>query len=495
MKKRTLTLVALLLTALVASAQDLRESVCVVHSECTEEVKTKLADYALWLSRKGFYSEARALTAYKGGTKGSGVVILQDGNRYVVTNRHVVGYASEVTLDFVLRRETRTFEHCLVLTVDTLADLALIALPDSCSQPALPLLKGEMEEGVDIVAAGFPGLDGKPSWQLTKGAVSNAYLQIEEVNHPLVQHTAAIDPGSSGGPLLVKKEDGYQIAGINTLKAYRRENVGLAIPASTLEEFVSKAGTLQVLDQQMLMDLTESGEAWSLTFDKMPKECIDSLRKMDVEMPLDVVTNTYTLECAPLLTEKERARLEKGMSTEVIDHDVDIYGLVRLEYTNYFSSRNQQLSLAIEYNWHYFFVGGQVSFLMDEYQDSFVGKATRSQFGTGIRLGGQIPMNMAKDWGALVRLMIAPETTPLGFMGVTDGPESFMNIPFSAGVDFCYSHKDQKKVSFGLHYVYDLQMLISAHGIIQTPNRKLFSGNIVDFIGQNGLQLSVAYWW
>jgi hypothetical protein len=55
-----------------------------------------------------------------------------------------------------------------------------------------------------------------------------------------VQHTAPIDPGSSGGPLTW--EDG-KLIGVNTLKAIRRENVALAIPASAVAAAVQSAAS------------------------------------------------------------------------------------------------------------------------------------------------------------------------------------------------------------------------------------------------------------
>jgi len=45
-----------------------------------------------------------------------------------------------------------------------------------------------------------------------------------------IQHTAAVNPGNSGGPLL---NDRMRIVGINTIKA-KLENVSIAIPASRI---------------------------------------------------------------------------------------------------------------------------------------------------------------------------------------------------------------------------------------------------------------------
>ena len=79
-----------------------------------------------------------------------------------------------------------------------------------------------------VVATGFPGIIGKPSYQTTKGYVSNESFLLDDGTRPLmyVQHTAPIDPGSSGGPLT---DESGKVLGVNTLKITGREAVGLAV--------------------------------------------------------------------------------------------------------------------------------------------------------------------------------------------------------------------------------------------------------------------------
>jgi serine protease Do len=61
---------------------------------------------------------------------------------------------------------------------------------------------------------------------------------------PFIQHTAEVDPGNSGGPLLVVQQNavtGYAVAGVNTLKAYRRQAANYAIPVNTVQAFINDA--------------------------------------------------------------------------------------------------------------------------------------------------------------------------------------------------------------------------------------------------------------
>jgi hypothetical protein len=93
-----------------------------------------------------------------------------------------------------------------------------------------------------VVACGYPGIGKMPSYQVTRGYVSNERFEFKESGRDLhyVQHSAAIDPGSSAGPLLTA--DG-KVLGVNTLKVRRRENVGLAVPADAVTVALARIGT------------------------------------------------------------------------------------------------------------------------------------------------------------------------------------------------------------------------------------------------------------
>jgi serine protease Do len=61
---------------------------------------------------------------------------------------------------------------------------------------------------------------------------------------PFVQHTAAIDHGNSGGPLLVQMSDvvsGYAVAGINSMGWTGRASTFFAIPADRALEYIAEA--------------------------------------------------------------------------------------------------------------------------------------------------------------------------------------------------------------------------------------------------------------
>ena len=102
---------------------------CIVEPEFSETRKALMSDYSLYMARAGMQSASRALGAYKNeGTYGSGVVVMHEGNKYVLTNLHVVGYAEKATVVFQLHEKTVRYEHCVV-TGTASTDLAAIALP------------------------------------------------------------------------------------------------------------------------------------------------------------------------------------------------------------------------------------------------------------------------------------------------------------------------------------------------------------------------------
>jgi len=84
-------------------------------------------------------------------------------------------------------------------------------------------------------------------WQLGKGTVTNARAKIKELLSPdistLIQHSAQVDAGNSGGPLLTadsKSEAGYSVIGINTWKATYRESTNFSIPAAIIKSFIQR---------------------------------------------------------------------------------------------------------------------------------------------------------------------------------------------------------------------------------------------------------------
>ena len=159
---------------------------------------------------------------------GSGFV-WSDG-RHALTNAHVVGDAATVLVED--RNGMRVAAR--VRARDPVRDIAVLDLPDS--RPGLVPVSELPGIGTAIFALGAPlGL----GFTATSGIVAAAPRQVEAaVPLRLIQHDAAINPGSSGGPLI----DGQgRLIGMNSQIADgSRLFVGIsyAIPAGDLARLV-----------------------------------------------------------------------------------------------------------------------------------------------------------------------------------------------------------------------------------------------------------------
>lgn len=168
----------------------------------------------------------------------------------VVTNRHVMVGATEADILFAPDVDARNADaagdgakratrHATLVTADASDDVAVLRVEDAAA-PGIAFRYDPPREQEVVVAAGFPGVGATPSFQVTKGTVSNAHFGSEEKDLGIayVQHTAPIDPGNSGGPLL--DADG-RLIGMNTAKLGGRDSVNLAIPSSRIRFALSRA--------------------------------------------------------------------------------------------------------------------------------------------------------------------------------------------------------------------------------------------------------------
>ena len=210
-----------------------------------EKMKTDLA------KRSGNETTIKAIDIFLRGDTGSGFLYSDAlGNKYIITNNHVIAQAYSLSITFERQDGSkRKYENLRIIAADEKNDIAILGFPaaDKPAGSGLTLLTRAVQEGEDVYSAGFPGLGTTPLWQFGRGMVSNANarfpksLEDDTVMGPFIQHTAEIDPGNSGGPLLVISQDGYAVVGINTLKAARRQAANYAIPVSVIQPFITGA--------------------------------------------------------------------------------------------------------------------------------------------------------------------------------------------------------------------------------------------------------------
>ncbi len=167
---------------------------------------------------------------------GSGVIIRRKGDTvYVLTNNHVAGSATEITIKM---NDGRTFPGKLVGT-DERMDIALVSFETSDKSIRIATLgdSDKVQTGDICFAMGAPlGY----SQSVTEGIVSatgRSGGQIGNIND-FIQTDTAINQGNSGGPLL----NIYgEVIGINTWIASNSggsQGLGFAIPINNVKHAI-----------------------------------------------------------------------------------------------------------------------------------------------------------------------------------------------------------------------------------------------------------------
>ncbi|MGQ9642890.1 MAG: S1C family serine protease [Ignavibacterium sp.] len=173
---------------------------------------------------------------------GSGYIISPDG--YIVTNDHVAGNASEITVTLT----DGSHYKAEIVGTDPTSDICLLKI-DGNNLPYLEL--GNSDDviiGEWVIALGNPfglfELNDKPT--VTVGVISATGMNLEPINNRyyinMIQTDAAINGGNSGGPLVNSLG---QVIGMNTLiftAGGVQGNIGLgfAIPINKVKRIVTE---------------------------------------------------------------------------------------------------------------------------------------------------------------------------------------------------------------------------------------------------------------
>ena len=142
---------------------------------------------------------------------GSGVLISETG--IVLTNYHVI-HRAEVIRVWYYDPADSNYSYAKVIGIDPVADLALLQLELDPDLPPPVYLEIEQETPViaeAVVAIGHPvGLQ----WTVTTGSINHQERPGKITPYVnIIQHSAEINKGNSGGPLVNANGD---IVGINT---------------------------------------------------------------------------------------------------------------------------------------------------------------------------------------------------------------------------------------------------------------------------------------
>ena len=179
---------------------------------CVERTAPSVVSLSVWQARRR-----------RG--EGSGLIVTPDG--YILTNSHVVSGASSVVATFVDGEQAQG----RVVGDDPATDLALVRVEGHQLPHAQVQAGPRPRPGQLAIAIGNPlGFDATVSSGVISALGRSLTGPRGELIDDLIQHTAPLNPGNSGGPLLAS--DG-RVLGINSAMAGHSQAIGFAIPVET----------------------------------------------------------------------------------------------------------------------------------------------------------------------------------------------------------------------------------------------------------------------
>ena len=184
------------------------------------------------------------------------------GHRIVVTNNHVVEGGVSFHLAMIVDGKPKIVEAKL-LRRSPEKDLAVLEAVSDLPGSALPLAGYETKATTRVIAIGFPGTADlaifsdkstgemkqvrfgiededfyRPTW--TEGVASRNLSYFRSIDGPALQHSAAINQGNSGGPLI---DSCGRVLGVNTIRAVEGDPQGVfyAIHPKEITRFLEVA--------------------------------------------------------------------------------------------------------------------------------------------------------------------------------------------------------------------------------------------------------------
>ena len=197
---------------------------------------TVLAQTAQEIARKAFSSTVLLVMEDANGqllSLGSGFFV-RDGE--VASNLHVVEGAARGYAKIIGQKTKYDIEG--ITAVDPARDLVVLKISGARTGAVVLGNSESVQVGETVYAVGNPqGLEGT----FSQGIVSS----IREVgNDKLLQITAPISPGSSGGPVLNGKGE---VIGVSVATFRGGQNLNFAIPSNYLKALLAKAGSAKPL--------------------------------------------------------------------------------------------------------------------------------------------------------------------------------------------------------------------------------------------------------
>lgn len=216
------------------------------------------------------------------GFMGTGFVISADGK--IVTNYHNL----DGTGDAIVEIDGQIYDQVFVLAASEAMDLAILKV-DAEGLPALHLAENleDVRIGDPIVAMGNP-MGFKRT--VTEGIISTLEREVDWFDYELIQISAPISKGNSGGPLFNMYGE---VIGVNTFGWGEGQNLNFAVPINKVHQLLN--------DLQQPMTVAEvfggSGSVFSslgTTYSHRPGEFAVALSwRGDADLDLEIWTEDF----------------------------------------------------------------------------------------------------------------------------------------------------------------------------------------------------------
>lgn len=230
---------------------------------------------------------------------GSGFVLREA--TLVLTNAHVVRGVKDLRV--------HTFDGAVLASVEVLLcetdiDLAVLRVIGLKATPLAEAPRDLPVVGTRVVAVGHPrGYE----FTVSDGIVS-AHRTLDDGGPKMIQTTAPISPGSSGGPLLDLEG---RVVGVCSLTLTEGQNINFAIPIAELPPVIDKALAIE--------RALSRGNAEALPVDALASLVRKQREKGDLERAGDIAARALKKypDSVPLLLEAAETAFARGSLQEV----------------------------------------------------------------------------------------------------------------------------------------------------------------------------------
>ena len=243
---------------------------------------------------------------------GTGFVI--DGNGVIATNLHVIAGKSEIT---VRTHDGQNYAVKTIAGFDKTRDLALIRIYPKGHLPTVRLGdSNQISTGDKIYAIGNPL--GVFDNSVTDGLIS----QVRPVTNDLtiLQISAPISPGSSGGPLF---NQFGEVIGITTAIITQGQSINLAVPTNYLRALMMQQSAMPPLEFAKATMEEEPEEQQKAVERKIPEHPVaiwDGCTRQDIEDVVHAISDAIE-DGAPAYNRQSEGPLDQQTGHANKDYD------------------------------------------------------------------------------------------------------------------------------------------------------------------------------